>query len=150
MFSANIYTYETEQSIKTLADQSIKINDIHHFVNRKFEKYNEVHEHINTVPKYQSHYNPRLANPSFKIIDSQPQSYIQCDSVHEQIDRKETNTSASIPNDWAARSQKYIVHELTQNAFFNFNALLKDNYTSRLKYICIRYVHKYIRLLTQK
>ncbi|XP_067612620.1 uncharacterized protein [Eurosta solidaginis] len=80
-------------------------------------------------------------HPSIAVIDHKflvvGHTHLECDSVHAQIERKKKNMSGSIqhPHDWAnliaATSSKYVVHEMKQEEFFDFSALLKMNYTWR-------------------
>lgn len=78
---------------------------------------------------------------SIEVIDHKflvvGHTHLECDTVHAQIEKNKKNSYFSIyhPHDWAnlisATNNKYIVHELNQNDFFDFNVLMKDKYTWR-------------------
>lgn len=80
-------------------------------------------------------------HPSIEVIDHKflvvGHTHLECDTVHAQIEKKKKNATGSIqhPHDWvmliAATNRKYIVHELQKDEFFDFNNLLKNNYTWR-------------------
>lgn len=78
---------------------------------------------------------------SIEIIDHKflvvGHTHLECDTVHAQIEKKKKNSTGSIqhPHDWvtliAATNRNYIVFELQQDEFFDFNILLKNKYTWR-------------------
>ncbi|XP_075158081.1 uncharacterized protein LOC142231355 [Haematobia irritans] len=80
-------------------------------------------------------------HPSIQTIDHKflivGHTHLECDTVHAQIEKKKKNSSGSIqhPHDWAnliaATNKKYVVHELKQDDFYDFQAFLKQNFSWR-------------------
>lgn len=88
-------------------------------------------------------------HPGIEVIDHKflvvGHTHLECDTVHAQIEKKKKNSTGSIqhPHDWvtliAATNRKYIVHELQQNEFYDFHALLKNKYTWRTNNVSGKY-----------
>ncbi|XP_075152739.1 uncharacterized protein LOC142239131 [Haematobia irritans] len=80
-------------------------------------------------------------HPSIQTIDHKflivGHTHLECDTVHAQIEKKKKKSSGSIqhPHDWAnliaATNKKYVVHELKQDDFYDFQAFLKQNFSWR-------------------
>lgn len=82
----------------------------------------------------EDHASIQLIDHKFLVVGH---THLEYDTIHAQIEKKRKTLFGPIEHshDWAnlisATNKNYIVHELRQEDFFDFRALLKDKYTWR-------------------